>query len=102
MKHPASALAQSDIPPNLIHWLAQLKNLQGIPFNYLVPDERLLPPESIKFFQIDATWLEALLDGALSIGRQYTGAGQLSPALIPEQAHRLKMGELIKTTQPDL
>ena len=102
MSDPAQQLAQSAIPPALIQWLAQLKNLQGVPFQYLVPDERFLPPESIKFFQIDATWMEALLDGALSIGREYTASGQTSPALVPEQAHRLGMGRHIRTAQPNI
>ena len=102
MSDPTATLAQSAIPPNLIEWLAQFKNLQGVPFQYLVPDERLLPPESIKFFQLDATWLEALLDGALSIGRQYTGAGQVSPALIAEQAHRINLGELTSASQSNI
>jgi hypothetical protein len=39
-----------------------------VPFNHLVPDERLLPPESIRFFYLDRNWLEVMLDGALSIG----------------------------------
>src|SRR6185369_8975301 len=36
---------------------------------YLVPDERMLPPESIRFFYVDPNWVDALLDGAFSIGR---------------------------------
>jgi hypothetical protein len=39
-----------------------------VPFHYLVPDERMLPPESLRFFYIDPQWMEALLGGALSIG----------------------------------
>ena len=47
--------------------------LEGIPFHYLVPDERLLPPESLKFFVVDPAWLAALRDGAFSIGRVLPG-----------------------------
>jgi hypothetical protein len=50
-------------------WLAELALLKSVPFHYLVPDERMLPPESVRFFQIDASWLQCLHDGALSIGR---------------------------------
>ena len=57
------------IPPSLTDWLSDLELLKGIPFNYLVPDEELLPAESIRFFQLDRLWIEALLDGAFSIGR---------------------------------
>jgi len=46
--------------------------LQGVPFNYLVPDERMLPPESIRFFLMDNPWIDCLLDGAFSIGRVTT------------------------------
>jgi hypothetical protein len=49
--------------------LADLTLLKGVPFHYLAPDQRLLPAESIRFFQIDQSWLESLLDGALSLGR---------------------------------
>lgn len=50
-------------------WFTQLSLLQGVPFNYLVPDARLLPKEAIRFCQIDHLWLSCLLDGAFSIGR---------------------------------
>jgi hypothetical protein len=51
-------------------WLAQRILLQGIPFIHLVPDERMLPPESLRFFHIDHMWLDALVSGALSVGAQ--------------------------------
>lgn len=50
-------------------WFAGLSLLQGVPFNYLVPDEAMLPKESIRFFWVDAAWVDCLLDGAFSIGR---------------------------------
>ena len=49
-------------------WLAKLYLLYGVPFNTLVPDHRMLPMESVRFFYIDENWLTALLNGALSIG----------------------------------
>ena len=46
------------------------RNLDGSnPFHYLVPDERILPAESIRLFQVDPIWIECLVDGAFSIGR---------------------------------
>jgi hypothetical protein len=54
---------------SLNKWLNQLNGLEGVPFNYLVPDEQMLPPESIRFFYLDPYWLACLLDGAMSIGR---------------------------------
>ncbi|HKQ76655.1 MAG TPA: hypothetical protein VJ810_23370 [Blastocatellia bacterium] len=57
------------IPPDIVGWFKRLSLLEGVPFNYLVPDERLLPLESIRFFQLDWLWIKCLLDGAFSIGR---------------------------------
>jgi len=34
-----------------------------------VPDARVLPPESLRFFYLDDNWRRALFDGAVSIGR---------------------------------
>jgi hypothetical protein len=58
--------------PNLLQvlsWLGDLILLKSVPLFYLVPDERMLPTDSIRFFQIDPSWMEALVDGALSLGR---------------------------------
>lgn len=63
----------TDPPDSVVTWLAKLRLLYGVPFFYLVPDARMLPPESIRFFQVDENWLDALLDGAFSIGRSTTG-----------------------------
>lgn len=62
-----------DIPEAVTNWFRDLSLLKGIPFNYLVPDERLLPIESIRFFRIDPRWIECMLDGAFSIGRVTDG-----------------------------
>jgi len=57
------------VPPSLAKWLGRLMLLHGVPFNYLVPDQRLLPLESLRFFQLDANWMASLIDGANAIGR---------------------------------
>jgi len=63
-------------PDTVLRWLANLVLLTGVPFEYLVPDERMLPQESLRFFFLDENWIERLMDGALSIvGR--TGLDQL-------------------------
>ncbi|MEM6271710.1 MAG: hypothetical protein AAF998_19895 [Bacteroidota bacterium] len=59
----------ADVPSDIADWFADLATLANLPFNYLVPDEKLLPAESIRFFQLDPYWMEALFDGAFSIGR---------------------------------
>ena len=50
-------------------YAAELRLLKNVPFSYLIADKTLLPPESIRFFYLDENWLNALTDGALSIGR---------------------------------
>ncbi|HKN82268.1 MAG TPA: hypothetical protein VJW17_02475 [Pyrinomonadaceae bacterium] len=62
-------LVQDDLDP-VSQWLAKLLLLYPVPFSYLVPDERMLPAESIRFFYMDNNWLNAMLDGALSIGME--------------------------------
>jgi hypothetical protein len=57
------------VPEDVSAWFKSLRNLEGVPFNYLVPDERMLPAESIRFFRVDRAWLDCLADGAFSIGR---------------------------------
>jgi hypothetical protein len=59
-------------PTELTNWIDGLRRLRGIPFKYLVADERMLPQESIRFFSVDPQWINALLDGAMSIVRTPT------------------------------
>ncbi len=67
------------VPNEVKHFLGNLYKLNGIPFSYIVPHEWLLEKEHLKnqknytgtlsLFYVDPNWIEALLDGALSIGR---------------------------------
>jgi hypothetical protein len=57
------------IPESVTDWLARTTLLYRIPFSYLVADERMLPPDSIRFFFLDPGWLNCLLQGACSVGR---------------------------------
>ncbi len=59
-----------EMPELLRGWVYRTALLDGIPANYLIPDGAMLPKEGIRFFQLDQAWLESLLDGAFSIGRQ--------------------------------
>jgi hypothetical protein len=53
----------------VVQWLARLALLYDVPFNNIVADARLLPPESLRFFYFDDNWGNALRDGALSIAQ---------------------------------
>ncbi|MEV7230979.1 hypothetical protein AB0M79_28765 [Polymorphospora sp. NPDC051019] len=57
------------LPTHVTSFLDDLALLDGVPFNYLVPEESMTPVESLRFFSLYEGWLAALLDGALSIGR---------------------------------
>jgi len=61
-----------ELPDDITSWFSGLSLLHGVPFNYLVPDERMLPEESVRFFRLDQLWVDCLLDGAFSIGRVTT------------------------------
>ncbi|MCP4629912.1 MAG: hypothetical protein GY850_41360 [bacterium] len=65
---PAGEKSRAFIASDFVDWLARLVLLQPVPVAYLVADPRLLPRESLRFFHVDGNWVEALADGALSIG----------------------------------
>lgn len=73
IQEPASWRAVLDMDGQWLEDIAQftsrLSLLYGIPFKYLVPDARMLPAESIRFFIVDPNWINAIVDGALSLGR---------------------------------
>jgi hypothetical protein len=93
----------TELPDEISSWFNNLSLLKGIPFNYLVPDEQMLPIESIRFFCIDSLWIECLLDGAFSIGRVTTSdhtddinhnKNNTSPAVNP---HEIVTGFLLRS-----
>ena len=66
---PVVSVPSVNLPSEVKRWLTDLTKLRGVPFDHIVPDERLLPNESIRFFKLDPVWITHLLDGAFSIGR---------------------------------
>ncbi len=72
------------VPEVVSNWFAEVERLEHVPFNYLVPDERLLPKDSLRFFTVDRTWLQYLMHGAFSIGRVTGGNGRLETELFQE------------------
>ncbi len=72
MVNPAQLQAPSpeaEMPPYMESFLAHLRLLIGVPFDYLIADSRLLPSESIRFFYIDRSWTDRMVDGAVSVGK---------------------------------
>jgi hypothetical protein len=64
---PQSADDKVALADELVQWIARLVLLYPVPFHYLVPHVALLPPESLRFFHLDNNWVDALVDGALSL-----------------------------------
>ncbi|HZN93862.1 MAG TPA: hypothetical protein VFB81_14220 [Myxococcales bacterium] len=64
----AGPATKVDLPGRLLGWLIDLRLLRHVPLAYLVPDPALLPVESIRFFHVDRTWADRVVDGALSAG----------------------------------
>lgn len=54
------------LPAELSAWLRDLALLRNLPLAYLLPDPRLLPAEAIRFFHVDRSWTDRMIDGALS------------------------------------
>ena len=64
-------------------WLAKLTLLGSVPFSSLVPDARMLPAESVRFFYVDQGWIDALVAGATSIAVHSTADVELLGVLRP-------------------
>lgn len=88
LENPSSlkaALDGNDPAATVTAWLGRLKQLQGVPFRYLVANGRMLPNESIRFFNVDFNWLFALVEGACSIGQS---------SALDETLHKVTMPRL--------
>ncbi|CAM4344732.1 hypothetical protein [Corallococcus exiguus] len=80
----AANLSDDPDAPTVSAWLGDRRLLVGVPFAHLVPDFRMLPPESIRFFFVDTRWIDAMIDGALSIGLSTSHESALQGALTTE------------------
>ncbi|WP_171163735.1 hypothetical protein [Streptomyces sp. I05A-00742] len=79
---------------SLADWLDRLALLHGIPFSHLVPDERMLPAESLRMFRIDETWLAAVVAGAADLGLHTSADRELDPHLRTAVAARRTPGKV--------
>ncbi|RCG31568.1 hypothetical protein DQ384_08320 [Sphaerisporangium album] len=99
--HPLDlAPIDTDPPAPVLDLLTGLAHLRGVPLGYLIPDERLLPAESIRFLRIDRQWIAHLVDGAASIGRLTAADAELDrhhppPVEIPELSGALIRSALV-------
>ena len=58
------------LPAPIVNFLLQSFRFINFPFNYLVPDNRMLPKESLRFFRVDEIWLRSFLYGVISVGER--------------------------------
>jgi hypothetical protein len=70
------------ISERLRDWLVGLRLLRNVPLSYLVPDARLLPPESIRFFYLDQNWVERVIDGVFAAASAGTIASSFHVAML--------------------
>ena len=85
------------LPDGARSWLATLRLLSGVPFQHIVADERLLPPESIRFFYVDRAWTDALMQGALAVGAVTDADRALLQQLYPADPRRHRRGRAAGT-----
>ncbi|PNP40266.1 hypothetical protein TGAMA5MH_07795 [Trichoderma gamsii] len=52
-------------------WILDKVHLANVPAQYLIPDPSFLPQETLRFFFIDENWIDALIDGALSLANHW-------------------------------
>ncbi|KAH6691797.1 hypothetical protein BKA61DRAFT_283401 [Leptodontidium sp. MPI-SDFR-AT-0119] len=115
MKNIASAQPTSDgdlLPFNEINvpkspdwaivlkWVVDKMYLYNIPAHYLISDPSHLPKESIRFFYIDPNWIDALIDGALSIGNHLENKDDIARQAFKHQLNQYFQNPLDETAHP--
>jgi hypothetical protein len=70
------------IPERLRQWLIDLRLLRHMPVAYFVPDAALLPPESIRFFNVDLSWVDRVIDGVFAAANTGTVDSVFSASML--------------------
>jgi hypothetical protein len=78
-------------PPFPAAWFEDLMYLRRIPFRYLVAAEKMLPMESLRFFQLDPRWIGAAMRGAAAIGA-FEGMGDGASSLLLDKLPAVPAG----------
>lgn len=60
--------AEPEANDDIADYAARLRLLYYVPLDYIIPDEDMLPCESVRFFLLDENFIRAMTAGALSIG----------------------------------
>ncbi|KAL9032934.1 MAG: hypothetical protein Q9214_007750, partial [Letrouitia sp. 1 TL-2023] len=72
----------------LFNWIMNKLFLDTIPVHYLITDPAHLPTESIRFFHIDPTWLDCMIDGALSVANHLSNDDDVIRQFIKVEINR--------------
>lgn len=90
-------------PSTVLDMLGALRLLDRVPFEYLVPDDDMLPAESIRCFHIDRNWTDALVDGAVAAGAFTTRDRMIVAARHQEIRDEVDRSELnLRTPSPEI
>jgi len=84
---------EAQMPKYMEDFLSHLRLLIGVPFDYLVPDARLLPIESVRFFYLDRSWTDRLVDGAIAVGKIGSREQAHHQARAPQVSRQLDLTE---------
>jgi hypothetical protein len=98
-EHKPLAKWVASMPSHLSEWLLDLRLLRHIPLSYLVPDEKLLPTESIRFFHVDPTWTDRVIDGVFSAANIGTVDGTFVYILLKKLREALDTRLMEKVTE---
>jgi len=82
----AAPTAATPLPRYVLTAIAAWRLLHDVPFDYLVPDESLLPEESIRFFHLDERWLDQLARGATAVGGTAGADAARAQSVLPQLA----------------
>ncbi|KAM0451583.1 hypothetical protein ACHAPV_009924 [Trichoderma viride] len=80
-------------------WILDKVHLANVPAQYLVPDPSFLPQETLRFFFVDDNWIDALIDGALSLANHWGCAPDMD---ISRTAIKLAINERLRTPDESL
>ena len=80
----------------ILAWISEKLYLYDIPAHVLIPDPSYLPEESLRWFHIDDTWMDCLIDGALSVANHL----EKDSDIIREEIKQVYNAYLQDTTLP--
>ncbi|WP_019609957.1 hypothetical protein [Nocardiopsis sp. CNS-639] len=67
--------------------------IRALPFDHVVPDARMLPPDSARVFVLDPRWFDAVAAGAVATGTRGAPGGELGALLLERLREKVKLPE---------